>query len=126
MGILVVNRMEWLRGGDPVHPAAVDASPADVFRRYRGFDGEVWPRRETIAFPLEEGLARLDDVALVDEYLAAFPDVERSECEVIVVDQNSASELVAVHSSLQANGADLEEGQMSPIAILVRAKEPAP
>jgi hypothetical protein len=87
-GILVVNRFDFMRlaaraGTLRSRKPAVELSPEEVFRRYRGFDGLVWPELEHPEFLTEEGLAELTDWSLVKQYVQklARPD----ECDVIVL-----------------------------------------
>lgn len=88
LGILVVNRLELLRrsqrsGALSKRVAPLGITHEEVFRRYRGFDGLVWPELEHPQFSTVNGLANIDDAVLVNEYVAALPT--SNECDVILL-----------------------------------------
>jgi hypothetical protein len=62
---------------------AADISFQEVFRRYRGLDGEVWPQKEHAEFPIEDGLAAIEHWSLVNQYVRKLASA--NECDVIML-----------------------------------------
>jgi hypothetical protein len=72
-GLIVVNRFQSLRRGAANRALknrlpALGSSDEDVARRYRGFDGVVWPRPETPFVLDERDLAAPRDLEAVKAY----------------------------------------------------------
>lgn len=72
-GLLVVRRVNWFE--DIAVPAVTNRTPAvslshqQILTAYRGFEGEPWPDREILnGIRLQNGLASLDQHAIVEEY----------------------------------------------------------
>lgn len=83
-GLLVVNRI-WLlhramaAGVLSKRRPALDLTPEEAFRRYRGFDGEPWPDRNHPEFQTEDGLASVAQELAVVDYVRRLPNAEDSE-----------------------------------------------
>jgi hypothetical protein len=89
-GILVLNRFEFMRwaasAGGPVRRALALPLPLtrdEIFRRYRGLDGRVWPDLEYLPFELEDGLVDMEDLPVINQYVASLRC--RDECDVIAI-----------------------------------------
>ena len=86
-GIVVVDRLKLLRDhGPPLRSPAVDGSHEEICRRYKGFDGVLWPESDRRKFDVEDGLASLEDLADVDRYLMEV--ASRNDCDIIAVSRD--------------------------------------
>jgi hypothetical protein len=89
LGVIAVDRL-WLlerarasgvrKGPSP----ALDMTEEEVFRRYRGFDGQVWPVREHPDFATKDGLAPLSALPAVRRYVATLDP----RCEIVILSTN--------------------------------------
>ncbi len=71
-GLLVVERVAWLRHLVAMQPgrAAALERKAGLIARYRGFDGDVWPRCDFASlYPADFGLVPLARLTEVREAL---------------------------------------------------------
>jgi hypothetical protein len=87
-GIVVVNRLKRLRESWNIvarrpRPPALPLPVEEIFRRYRGFDGTLWPDGDDLPFVIEDGLAAPEDWGQVEAYLHAL--VCRADCDPILV-----------------------------------------
>jgi len=85
-GIIVVDRMAFLaeisaRGGIG-RSSAIGLADAAVFRKYRGFDGVVWPAPVT-GFDLVNGRAPVSCLDAVREYVSATSCPE--DCDILLI-----------------------------------------
>ena len=91
-GLVVVDRLAFLRmarrSGRLAGPRNGE-SPDSVFRRYRGFDGGVWPVQEHPQFATTEGLADEADRAAVEAYLRTLPNAV--DCDLLLLVRASAA-----------------------------------
>lgn len=65
IGLLVVNRMSFYRDARPVlgrREPSLPLKDGEIFRRYRGFEGDAWPVMP-VNFELAHGLAPLERYA---------------------------------------------------------------
>jgi len=85
-------RIAVANGGLAQREPAVSLDPAEVFRRYRGFDGDVWPGRDSegqfadaeltpMGLQLSSGLAPLSRLQQVLSYRERID--KNGECDVI-------------------------------------------
>jgi len=58
-------------------------SSEEAYRRYRGFDGVVWPGLAHPAFPMDGGVTALNNWPIVNDYLQSLPNA--SECEAVAL-----------------------------------------
>jgi hypothetical protein len=87
-GILVVNRPSFLRSAQGSGALSKRVAPRgmtheEVFRQYRGFDGDPWTEIDDPELQTDDGLAELGDVGLVQSFLERVPN--RAEWEAIVL-----------------------------------------
>jgi len=92
-GFLVLNRLALMRralaaGVLPSRHPAVPVTFEDAFRKYRGFDGEAWPRLTRLP-ALVNGLAEVHDWATVRSYAE---DGRDSDEDVIYIDSDKNSQ----------------------------------
>ena len=95
-GIVVIDRLKLLRDhenshGAPMRAPSIEGSHEEICRRYRGFDGFLWPELEHRDFATEDGLADLKDLDEVDAYLMKLPS--RSDCDIVVLSRDDAARL---------------------------------
>lgn len=85
-GLIVVNRLEFMRqavaAGLTRNPAA-GADIQEAFRRYRGFDGVLWPKSPPSLLDLNSGLADFHKLSAVLAYVRELPQHE--ECDVLLL-----------------------------------------
>lgn len=94
-GVLAVNRQALLRqamsrGGIQSRTPSVNLTHEDIFRRYRGFDGESWPERDHPEFDTENGLASLSSMSAVQQYIDRLDP--HGECDLILVDSTVSAD----------------------------------
>jgi hypothetical protein len=77
---------------------ALDLSPEEVFRRYRGFDGVAWPNGGRVGFDLEGGLASVDDRPAVEQYRGKL--VQSQESDLLLISRGG----VAAHNGYDRPG----------------------
>lgn len=88
-GLLVLNRMALMRRAESAgvlssRIPAVKLAPVEVFKRYRGFDGQPWPDLESRNFDVRDGVADLAALPAVGEYLRRISNAD--ECEIVLLE----------------------------------------
>src|SRR5215831_20965336 len=88
-GLLVVNRSDLMRkaersGSLANRTASLGISAEEVFRRYRGFDGEVWPMEVHTALHGEDGLGNPSQLQSIEEYARKLPSPQESDIILLV------------------------------------------
>jgi hypothetical protein len=94
-GLVVVDRLALLRTARRAGRLAEfrnDEAQEGVFRRYRGFDGGVWPVQAHPQFATTEGLANEADKAAVEAYLRALPN--SADCDLLLLVRGNAADFV--------------------------------
>lgn len=85
-GIVVVDRMalyaRFSRRRSTREPS-VEMPTDQVFRTYRGFDGQVWPQNGTEVFEVRDGMADVTAYSAIMRHYQQLGD--RAQCDVIAL-----------------------------------------
>ena len=123
-GLLVVNRLELMRqslrrGNLQKKTPALALSPEQLFRTYRGFDGQIWPGLTESQVRLNGGLASLAQIALVEEYLTGLGDQAENDMIILEFESDAIGSSVSAEWSFAGYELGYFDSQWSHFSIIL-------